>query len=206
MPTPAAAFDKTLAALPRRYAGPGGAVAVLREGDILARQSWGWADAERRIPFTPQTISLICSISKQFTCALLLDQFPDPTVLDADLHRRLPRLTGEKPGILDLAHNQSGLRDYWAVAMLYGAPVEGLFTGADAERIVSRATQSLHFSPGTRYSYCNQNFRLLSDLIEAAQRAGFRRPVAQPYLRPRRHALCPAECRHVLGGGWHRGL
>jgi D-aminopeptidase len=95
----------------------------------------------------------------------MLDQFPDPTVLDAELHRRLPLLEGERPAILDLAHNQSGLRDYWAVAMLYGAPVEGLFTGEDAERIVGR-TRSLHFSPGTRYSYCNQNFRLLSDLIE----------------------------------------
>jgi D-aminopeptidase len=159
-------LDKSLAALAQRYAGPGGAVAVLHEGEVLARHAWGWADAERRIPFTPQTMSLICSISKQFTCALLLDQFPDPTDLDADLHRRLPALAGEKPGILDLAHNQSGLRDYWAVAMLYGAPVEGLFTAADSDRIVSR-TQSLHFSPGTRYSYCNQNFRLLSDLIEA---------------------------------------
>ena len=165
MSASAAALDKTLAALPQRYAGPGGAVAVLKDGAVIARHAWGWADAERRIPFTPQTISLICSISKQFTCALMLDQFPDPTVLEADLHRSLPLLEGERPGILDLAHNQSGLRDYWAVAMLYGAPVEGLFTGQDAERIVSR-TRSLQFSPGTRYSYCNQNFRLLSDMIE----------------------------------------
>jgi D-aminopeptidase len=161
----ASALEKVLAALPNRYMGPGGAVAVLRDGEVLARHCWGWADAERRIPFTPLTMSLICSISKQFTCSLLLDQFPDPTVLDPALRRRLPLLEGEVPGILDLAHNQSGLRDYWAVAMLYGAPVEGEFGPDDAERIVSR-TRSLHFAPGTRYSYCNQNFRLLSDLIE----------------------------------------
>jgi D-aminopeptidase len=161
----ASALDQVLAALPNRYMGPGGAVAVVRDGEVLARHCWGWADAERRIPFTPLTMSLICSISKQFTCSLLLDQFPDPTVLDPALRRRLPLLEGEAPGILDLAHNQSGLRDYWAVAMLYGAPVEGEFGPDDAERIVSR-TRSLHFAPGTRYSYCNQNFRLLSDLIE----------------------------------------
>jgi D-aminopeptidase len=163
------ALDQTLSALPHRYLGPGGAVAVLRDGEVLARHCWGWADAERRIPFTPLTMSLICSISKQFTCALLLDQFPDPTILNADLRRRLPALTQEAPGTLDLAHNQSGLRDYWAVAMLYGAPVEGVFGPKDAERIVSR-TRSLHFQPGTRYAYCNQNFRLMSDLIE--QRTG----------------------------------
>jgi D-aminopeptidase len=164
-----AALDQALAALPSRYIGPGGAVAVLRDGEVLARHAWGWADAERRIPFTPLTMSLICSITKQFTCALLLDQFPDPTVLDSDLRRRLPLLEGEAPSIVDLAHNQSGLRDYWAVAMLYGAPVEGVFGPQDADRIISR-TQSLQFAPGARYSYCNHNFRLISDLIE--QRTG----------------------------------
>src|SRR5579875_3346376 len=101
-----AALDHLLAELPQRHPGPGGAVAVLREGEVLARHAWGWADAERRIPFTPRTMSLICSISKQFTCALLLDLFPDPTVLQPDLDRRLPLLAGEKPGILDLMHNQ----------------------------------------------------------------------------------------------------
>jgi D-aminopeptidase len=186
----ASTIDQVLAALPNRYIGPGGAVAVLRDGQVLARHCWGWADAERRIPFTPLTMSLICSISKQFTCALLLDQYPDPTVLDAALRRRLPLLEGKAPGILDLAHNQSGLRDYWAVAMLYGAPVEGEFGPDDAERIVSR-TRSLHFAPGTRYSYCNQNFRMLSDLIEEETGDYFgdllrRRifdPVGMPYAR-----------------------
>jgi D-aminopeptidase len=166
------ALDQVLAALPSRYLGPGGAVAVLRDGEVLARHCWGWADAERRIPFTPLTMSLICSISKQFTCSLMLDQFPDPTVLNEDIRRRLPALDEGAPTILDLAHNQSGLRDYWAVAMLYGAPVEGAFSLQDADRIISR-TQSLHFAPGTRYSYCNQNFRLISDLIEQRTGAGF---------------------------------
>ena len=185
-----AALDQVLAALPERYVGPGGAVAVLRDGEVLARHCWGWADAERRIPFTPLTMSLICSISKQFTCSLLLDQFPDPAVLNDDLRRRLPALDEGAPTIFDLAHNQSGLRDYWAVAMLYGAPAEGVFTLRDADRIISR-TQSLHFAPGTRYSYCNQNFRLISDLIE--QRTGdsfgdlLRRQIfdraAMPYAR-----------------------
>lgn len=160
-----ASLDTILVDLPLRHGAPGGAIAVLREGEVLARHAWGFADTARRIPFTPQTMSLICSISKQFTCALLRDLFPDPSVLNAALHRRLPHLTGETPGILDLMHNQSGLRDYWAIAMLQGAPVEGRFTGEDAERLV-RQTRSLHFAPGTRYSYCNQNFRLLSDLIE----------------------------------------
>ena len=89
-----ARLDRALEALPRTYAGPGGAVAVLRNGDVLVRHAWGWANAERRIAFTPKTLLRLCSVTKQFTCALVLDAFPDPTVIDndvrADQRRRKP--------------------------------------------------------------------------------------------------------------------
>ncbi|MFC0406929.1 D-aminopeptidase [Roseomonas elaeocarpi] len=164
-PLPLARLEAALAALPGRYPGPGGAVAVVHRGEVLLRHAWGWADAERRIPFTPRTHALICSITKQFTCSVLLDRFPDPTVLDDRVRDHLPRLEGERLGILDLANNQSGLRDYWATAMLCGSPAEAPFGPAEAKRLIGR-TRSLHFAPGTRSSYCNQNFRILSDILE----------------------------------------
>jgi len=156
-------LERALAALPRTYAGPGASL-----DGMIARHSWGWANAERRIPFTPQSLFRMCSITKQFTCALMLDAFPDPTVLDADVHRHLPRLDGPAPGALHLCHNQSGMRDYWAVAMLQGAPVESAFGGREAARLIA-GTRTLHFAPGTRYSYANQNFRILSDILEPAK-------------------------------------
>ena len=158
-------LDNTIAALPRSYPGPGGAVAVLRGGETLIRHAWGYANAERRLPFTPTTLFRLCSITKQFTCALLLDLFSDPTVLDADLRVRLPNLQQPPPTTLQLCHNQSGLRDYWAVAMLHGAPAESPFADTEAACVISGA-RTVHFAPGTRHSYVNQNFRLLSDMIQ----------------------------------------
>ncbi|MGO4726448.1 MULTISPECIES: D-aminopeptidase [unclassified Inquilinus] len=158
-------LNRVLDALPRNYAGPGGAVAVLQDGEVLARHAWGWANAERRIPFTPQTLFRMCSITKQFTCGLVLDAFPDPTVLDDDVRGRLPLLEQAAPGALHLCHNQSGLRDYWAVAMLHGSPVESPFGDTEAARVIA-GTRTLHFTPGTRYSYVNQNFRILSDIVQ----------------------------------------
>lgn len=164
-------LDQVLAALPQRFAGPGGAVAVLKDGAVMARHAWGFADLERRIPFSPATMFLICSISKQFTCAttlLLTDLDRDADALAAPLAARLP-LLAERPGVRHLAHNQSGLRDYWALTALSGSPVEARFVEGQARRLVAR-TASLHFAPGTRYSYCNQNFRLLGDMV--AEREG----------------------------------
>ncbi|MGK7867571.1 D-aminopeptidase [Falsiroseomonas sp. E2-1-a20] len=160
----AARLDHLARSLPQVHAGPGGAIAVLRAGEVLLRHAWGYANAERRIPFTPATLFRMCSVTKQFTCAVLLDSCPDPSILDPALRARLPLLEGPAPGALHLAHNQSGLRDYWAVAMLHGAPAESAFGEVESARVIV-GTRSLHFAPGTRYSYCNQNFRLLSDAV-----------------------------------------
>ncbi len=164
-----AALDRALARLPSAYAGPGGAIALVRAGEVLVRHAWGWADRERRIPFTPATLFRICSISKQFTCATMLDNVADPALLDAGIHARMPRLHGTRPRTIDLANNQSGLRDYWATAMIQGSPVEAPFGEAEARALIAR-TSSLHFAPGSRYSYCNHNFRLIGDVV--AERAG----------------------------------
>jgi D-aminopeptidase len=153
-------------ALPQEFPGPGGAVAVLREGEVLLRHAWGFANAERRIPFTPQTLFRMCSITKQFTCGVVLKSFSDPTVLDADIKALLPNLEQKAPGALELCHNQSGLRDYWAVAMLHGSPVEAPFGDIEAAKVIA-GTRTLHFAPGTSYSYVNQNFRILSDIAQA---------------------------------------
>lgn len=179
-----ARLDRALADLPRAYPGPGGGAAVLRDGQVLARHAWGWADAERRILFTPHSLFRMCSITKQFTSGLALSLFPDLSVLDDDVRARLPQLAGPAPTARALCHNQSGLRDYWALAMLHGSPATAPFGDAEADRVIG-GTGSLQFAPGTRYSYSNGNFRLLSDVLQA--RAG--RPFAE-LLRDR--VLAPA--------------
>lgn len=165
-------LDHVIAALPRAYPGPGGAIAVLQAGQVVARHAWGFANAERRLPFTSRTLFRMCSITKQFTCAAMLDAFPDPTVLDADVRARLPLLRDTAPSALHLAHNQSGLRDYWAVAMLLGSPVEAPFGDREAAQVIG-ATRHRHFVPGTRFSYVNQNFRILSDILQDRTGQGF---------------------------------
>jgi D-aminopeptidase len=163
-----ARLDAAVEAVPHAYPGPGGAIAVLREGEVLVRHAWGWANAERRIPFTPRTLFRVCSITKQFTCAAALDAHGDLSTLDGSVRARMPLLVEPAPRAAHLAHNQSGLRDYWAVAMLLGSPAEAPFGEIEADAIVA-ATRSLQFAPGTRFSYVNQNFRMLGDIV--AERA-----------------------------------
>lgn len=187
--------------IPRLFPGPGGAAAVVKDGAVLEQRTWGYADAETATPFKPSTLFRICSISKQFTCALALTLFPDFEALEAPLAALLPKLS-TRPQPLHLCHNQSGLRDYWTVAMMQGSPVEAPFVDRDAARLIAE-TASLQFEPGQRYSYANQNFRLLSDAIEAASGQGFgdllRREIFDPCKMPR--AILAADAAALPDGG-----
>lgn len=159
------ALDQILEKLPVDYPGPGGAVAIVHNGKPIVRHSWGWANADRAIPFMPASLFHMCSITKQFTCGLLLDTCPDPKSLDGDVGSYLPALLEPAPSVQDLCNNQSGLRDYWALTVLHGSPIEGALGEPEALRVVRQA-RTLQFAPGTRYSYANQNFRILANILQ----------------------------------------
>lgn len=159
------ALARAIEVLPRRFPGPGGVVAVVKDGVPIERHAWGFANLETHQPFTHTTQMPICSITKQFTCATILSATADPSDLDPLISGLLPRLAGAKPSTADLSNNQSGLRDCWALSVLCGAMPEGDFRPADAVTLLG-LTRSLHFKPGTAYSYSNGNFRLLALALE----------------------------------------
>lgn len=113
--------------------GPGGAFAIVQDGKLVAKHVYGFADLDRRIPITSDTIFPICSISKQMTCLVMADlaQRPTPSMIrrggdvyeqmTAELKQWLPQLLGQDGADLQLEHlynMQSGIRDYWYVAVL----------------------------------------------------------------------------------------
>ena len=178
-----AALDRAIDDLPQRFAGPGGAVAVVKDGVPIVRHAWGFANLETRQPFSNGTVMPICSISKQFTCATMLSVTPDPADLDKLTSGLLPRLEGQKPSARDLANNQSGIRDYWALTVLSGASPEGGFGAEDAITLLG-LTRSLHFKPGTAYSYSNGNFRLLALALQQLTGVAFGDLVMKHVVEP----------------------
>ncbi|OJZ83089.1 hypothetical protein ASPFODRAFT_141075 [Aspergillus luchuensis CBS 106.47] len=168
-----------LEAVPSRYRGPGGAVAIIKDGELAGKYTWGYADLRKRIPMTASTLMPICSITKQMLCLILkdLERNPTPAMVErgdipqqlSDAFRQLvsPELIDNNGLRIDhLCNNQSGIRDYWAMSMFWGTQPEGGFTLAeDAKKALDR-TKSLHFQPGTQFSYCNLNFHILARIVE----------------------------------------
>jgi len=123
--------QKVLDTVPSIYRGPGGAIAVLRNGELVAEKTWGYANMDERIPVKPETLMPICSISKQMVCILLQDLERKPTAemaangafstqVEKALRKLLPQEVIWDSGLTlrHLVDMQSGLRDYWALAMI----------------------------------------------------------------------------------------
>ena len=69
---------------------PSIAVAVARKGSVLWEEGFGWADQERKIPATSDTIYSIASISKPFTATGLMTLVQKGQIdLDAPVNKYL---------------------------------------------------------------------------------------------------------------------
>lgn len=195
---------KTVSGLCR---GPGGAVAVLKDGNVVGQHVWGFADLNKRIPMTAQTQMPVCSITKQMLCALLLDleRHPTPAIvakgnfreqLAAELKQLLrPELTDKSGLTIDhLCNNQSGIRDYWAMTTLWGARPESRFSlETDASPMLDRL-RTLHFRPGDEFSYANTNFHIVARLIERVAETPLGALLADRVFNPaemKTASLCP---------------
>ena len=117
-----------LASVPHLKRGTGGVVAVIKDGELLSKRAWGYANLEQRIPMTTDTQFPICSISKQMICLTMESLRKNPTAsmkarkespeeqFEAELKNLLPNLPDDSGlKVADLYNMQSGIRDYWAM-------------------------------------------------------------------------------------------
>jgi CubicO group peptidase (beta-lactamase class C family) len=94
--------------------GFGGAVIVEQGGKTLLAKGYGFADRERRIPFTPDTVAQIGSITKSQTAAALVTLIAEGKVkLSDSVSKFVPEAPepGRSRTVEQLASHSSGLLD-----------------------------------------------------------------------------------------------
>ncbi len=192
-------LTSVLESLPDRFRGPGGVAGVVKDGQVIEKRAWGYRDLARHLPMTSATRLPICSISKQFTCGVLLGTFSDFTPLEKRVADLLPNFRGPRPSIRELADNRSGLRDYWAMTVLHGARAGQSFAREDAFKIFN-TMRTGHFAPGTSYSYSNGNFRILGEVIERETGRPFEDLLKQVIWEPAgmQTAVLASDTRHPV--------
>jgi CubicO group peptidase (beta-lactamase class C family) len=137
-----------------------GSLLVARNGRVLLEKGYGWADRERRVPFTAETVFDIGSITKQFTGAAILKlEMAGKLKVTDPISKYFEDVPGDKAGIT-LHH-----------LLTHSAGLQGGFGGDYEEmprdRLVKEALASkLLWPPGTRYRYSNAGFSLLAAVVE----------------------------------------
>jgi CubicO group peptidase (beta-lactamase class C family) len=166
-----------------------GAVLIARGDSVLFREAYGYADVEKRIPYTTETQHHVASISKMFTAMALLKlrdegklQLSDPLCRYVD---RCPD-TWKSITLDQVMHHSSGIPDYES----------GLGMGSDeytkfmaqpnvSARIIELAiSKPLDFPPGTKFNYSNTGYMLLNTVVDKAAGVPFATYVRSKLLAP----------------------
>ena len=162
------AVDRVFASW-RDTEGPGCALSVSSNGNVVYERGYGMANLETGTPIRPSSIFHVASVSKQFTAMAIMLLARDGTLsVDDNIRKYLPEIPdyGTPITIRHLLTHTSGLRDQWdLIALARGRFEEDRITEADVMDIVPRQ-KALNFRPGAEYVYSNTGFTLLGVIVK----------------------------------------
>ena len=137
------------------------AVILIAKGDtILLRRGYGWADRGKKIPFSPNTIFDIGSITKQFTAAGILALEAQGKLSTKDpLSRYFPNAPADKARITlhQVMTHSAGFDDDFG-------PDYAVMSRDSLMRLVM--ARPLMFKPGKEWSYSNAGYSVMATIIE----------------------------------------
>lgn len=146
--------------------GPGAAISVMLDGQIVASVAVGSADLEHRVPIRPRSVFHAASLSKQVTAfAILLLEQDGKLSIDDPLSKYLPEAAVLGPITLrQLLNHTSGLRDQYTLLAAAGWRSEDLVTDQQAIAIIL-AQRGGNSAPGKAYQYINSDYTLLGEVM-----------------------------------------
>ena len=170
---------------------PGLSIAIGRDGDLVFAQGWGYADAQRGVPATADTVYDIGSLTRQFTAVAILQLAEKKKLaLDDELTKWVPDFPtqGRKITLRQLLSDTSGLPGYTALAAKHKAELGRELTRDQFFELFKDLP--FEFAPGSGFSLDNCGYILLSMVVAKASGQEY-----GEYVRT--HLLEPLELTHT---------
>src|ERR1043166_9451525 len=177
----------TLADYFQKAAGLGfsGAVLVAAGDQLLLRKGYGWADDQRRIPITPETVFDIGSITKVFTAVAVMQLEEQGKLSTSDsITKYFSNVPPDKTPITlhHLLTHTSGLEhdDFYSLATPEIREVL-----KDREKFIERILSfPLAFEPGSKRAYSNSGFSFLAAIVEKLSGQSYEQYLRENILQP----------------------
>lgn len=147
--------------------GPGLALAVIQDGNVIHRQGYGLANLEWQLPVATNTVFQLASVTKPFT-ALAIMILQEQGKLDSNdpltKHYRKMPLRGNDVRLHHLLSHTSGIADIDDVENWF--PDQAWDDKAPDELIKAVRGLPYHFPTGSEFRYSNVAYNILGLVIE----------------------------------------
>ena len=175
-------------------------VAVSRDGKLLYSRGFGYADAAKKKPTSPDTLMRIASVSKPFTAALVKTAIREKK-LDADA-KAFDLIGAKPPGkakvaderikdvtVKHLLEHKGGWdttkgEDPMFRADLVAQELKLAHPAKPADMITYMLTQPLQFAPGTKEAYSNFGYCVLGRVLETVSKKSYPECVQDGICKP----------------------
>lgn len=137
-----------------------GDVIVEQDGKVVLKAGYGWANREKKTPFTTATVAQIGSITKQFSAIALIGLWHDGRIdFSKPVRTYLPQAAEPVASLtLDqILTHRSGMPEYC------GDDFDRL---TKAELLSKCAATALSFPPGTKFQYSNPGYSIVAAIDE----------------------------------------
>jgi CubicO group peptidase (beta-lactamase class C family) len=166
-----------------------GAVLVVKDGQIIIRKAYGFADVEKRIPYTPETQHAIASVSKMFTSAATLKLRDSGKLkLDDSICKYLEDCPAawQAVTIQNLMRHTSGIPDYEEKLELGSKKYLQMMAEGNTSAIIYAEAKKmpLDFKPGEKFHYSNTGYVVLSYVVQKVAGIPFAEFVTKNILLP----------------------
>jgi CubicO group peptidase (beta-lactamase class C family) len=140
-----------------------GGLLIIKNGSKIFSKGYGWADRDKKIPFTTTTLASMGSITKAFTAAAIMKLTEQKKLSPSDpLKKFFPDIPADKESITihQLLTHSSGFHEFLKED-------GGDYEKIDKEGYLKRAfSEPLAFSPGEKAVYTNVGMSILAMIIE----------------------------------------
>lgn len=165
---------------------PGCALGLIRDGKFIYRRGYGTASLELGVPFSPQSVFYLGSVSKQFTAAsIALAAEQGFLSLDDNVRKYIPELPdyGHLITLRQMLHHTSGFRDFHTLLYISGRRDSDIHSKSEILDLVVRQ-RGLNNNPGDEFIYSNTNYFLLGEVVKRATKKSLAEFAAENIFQP----------------------
>lgn len=162
---------------------PGGAFAIVKNGNTIYKRSVGMASMESHVSISDSTLFNIASVSKQFTTFLALQLAEEGKLsFDDDIRTYLTELKDlpYKITIKQLTNHTHGLPNVDELAQLQRIAHMAHWQVTNMLLNITRG----NFNPGNSYEYNNTGYVLLSEIIARVGKKPFQEQLKEKIFAP----------------------